>query len=162
MNYERDMYIDESSLDVECLEQPLLATRWGKYYNDCLDELIRTEENVKIVRSELIIEINKEPEKFLGEGIKPTDTKIEAAYRIHPRYKEAKEKWMQAMKKKNDAEIVKNEISFTRKASLENLVQLYIGQYFAGPKLPRNLTQEREKMKERYNKKVGRIRKRKN
>jgi hypothetical protein len=108
------------------------------------------------------LEINKDPERFLGVGVKPSDPKVEAAYRIHPRHKEAKERWIEAMKKKNDAEIVKNEIGFTRKASLENLVQLWIGQYFAGPKVPRNLLQEREKTKEKYNKKVGRIRKRKN
>ena len=162
MNYERDMYIDESALDVEWLEQASLALRWGEYYNDCVEEFTRAEENVKIVRSELILEINKDPEKFLGAGVKLTDAKVEAAYRTHPDHIKAKESWIKAMKKKNDAEVVKNEISFTRKAALENLVNLYIGQYFAGPKVPRNLIQEREKTKERYNKRVGEIRKRKN
>jgi paraquat-inducible protein B len=159
MDYERDMMIDESSLDVEWLEQAPLATRWGMYYNECKDEFARAEENVKVVRSELVLEINKDPEKFLGKDVKLTDTKVEAAYRTHQKHLDAKERWLQAMKKMNDAEIVKNEISFTRKAALENLVDLHGQQYFAGPKMPRNLREERDKVKERYNRKV-RMRKR--
>jgi len=161
MNYERDMHIDETSLDIEWLEQADLAVRWGKYYTKCEEQFQKAEENVKIVRSELILEINKNPKVFFGDGIKITDAKVEAAYRVNERHVKAKERWLKAKKKLGDAEIIKNEISFTRKASLEGLVQLYISQYFAGPKMPRDLVGEREKMKEKFNKKV-RIRNRKN
>jgi hypothetical protein len=154
MDYERDMHIDESSLDVEWLEQASLAVRWGKYYSECQEEFDAAEENVKIVRSDLILEINKNPEQYLGKDVKLTDMKVEAAYRLQKKHIEAKERWIRAKKKLMDAEVIKNEISFTRKAALENLVQLYISQYFAGPKVPRNLTQEREKIKDRFNKKV--------
>ena len=161
MNYERDMHIDENSLDIEWLEQADLAVQWGKYYTECEEQFQRADENVKIVRSELILEINRNPEKFLGIGIKPTDTKVEAAYRVDKRHVEAKERWLKAKKKLGDAEIIKNEITFTRKSALENMVKLHSADWFAGPKMPRDLVSEREKMKEKFNKKV-RIRNRKN
>jgi hypothetical protein len=47
------------------------------------------------------------------------------------------------------AEVAKNEFSFTRKAALENLVQLHGQNYFAGPKVPRNLSKERDEKEER-------------
>jgi len=161
MNYERDMHIDENSLDIEWLEQADLAVQWGKYYTECEEQFQRADENVKIVRSELILEINKNPEEFLGSGIKPTDTKVEAAYRVDKRHVEAKERWLKAKKKLGDAEIIKNEITFTRKSALENMVKLHSADWFAGPKMPRDLVSEREKMKKKFNKKV-RIRNRKN
>jgi hypothetical protein len=151
MNYEKDVHIDETSLDVELLEQAPLAIRYGQYWSECKEEFVRAEENVKMVVANLTLEINKDPETFLGEGVKVTDVKIESAVRTHPDYIDAKERWIKAMRVMNDAEIVKNEISFTRKTALENLVQLHGQNYFAGPKVPRNLA------KERYNRQKDRI-----
>jgi len=147
MNYERDMHIDDSALDVEWLEQAQLATKWGMYYNECKEEFTRAEENVKVVRAELVALANEDPEKYLGEGIKATGANVEAFYRNHKDHKEAKERWIKAMRVMGDAEVIKNEISFTRKAALENLVVLHGQQYFAGPRVPRNLHDEREKRK---------------
>lgn len=163
MDYLKDIRIDETALDVEWLEQAELAIKWGKYYSQCKEEFTRAEENVKVIYSELLLAINKNPEKYLGKGIKPTDAKVDAAIRIHPKHKAAKEEWIDAMKKLNDAEIIKSEISFTRKAALENLVQLHGQNYFAGPSVPRNLKSERESRKqqtEEHNKRIRKITKR--
>ena len=148
MNFERDIKIDETSLDTEWLGQAELAIRYGKYWVECKERFTRAEENVKIVTSELILEVNQTPS--LVEG-KPTVANIEAYYRTHPRHIEAKEEWITAMTELNTAEIVKNEICFTRKAALEALVQLHGQQYFAGPSVPRNLHEEIEKKREKYN-----------
>ncbi len=145
MNYEMDMQIDETSLDVEWLEQGNLAIKYGAYWSKCRTELSKAEENVKLVRSQLIIAIIKNPDKYLGEGVKATDVKVEAAYRKHPKYIAAKERLIEAMENEQMALIVKNEISFTRKSALENLVSLHGQQYFAGPSTPRNLFEERKK-----------------
>jgi hypothetical protein len=165
MNYQRDMRIDDTALDVEWLDQAELALKYGRHWSNCYDELKRAEEKVKYVRSKLILEINKNPDKYLGEGIKPTDPKVEAAYRTNDEFLEAKEEWLVALKKANDAEIAKNEIAFTRKSALENMVILNGQNYFAGPKVPRDLAKvridfekQREKSRTELNKKV-RIRK---
>ena len=69
---------------------------------------------------------------------------------------------LDALKECNDAEIVKNEISFTRKAALENLVQLHGQSYFAGPSVARNLQKERERKIEKRKQANTRIRINKN
>jgi hypothetical protein len=143
MSYIQDIYIDDTALDVEWTEQAELAIKWGLLWSEAKDAATKAEEYVKIVRSELILKINKNPERYLGEGVKLTDPKVEAAYRTHPKHKRAKEKWMRAVKRVQDLEIAKNEISFTRKSALENLVTLHGQSYFAGPSVPRDLRKER-------------------
>jgi hypothetical protein len=144
MDYKKDMRIDETSLDVEWLEQAELAARYGAYFVDCKDEVMRAEENIKVIRAELVALANEDPDKHLGEGVKPTAPNVESFYRTHKKHKEAKERWLKALKELSMAEIVKNEISFTRKAALEALVQLHGQNYFAGPKMPRDIHKERQ------------------
>ena len=160
-NYLKDIKINSEALDIEWLEQAELAVKYGRYWSKCKEELIRAEENVKIVTAELTIEINQNPEKYLGDGVKPTDVKIDAAVRTHSKFQEAKERWITAITECNDAEIIKNEIAFTRKSALEALVQLHGQQYFAGPKVPRNLIEERKKRSEEVKENNKKIRMRK-
>jgi len=155
MNYEQDMYIDESALDQELLDQAVLATRYGRHWAECKNTLTLAEENIKLVRSELIKEANDNPEKYLGGDVKPTGPNIEAYYRNHKRHKEAKDEWVEAQFEANVAEITYKEISYTRKAALENLVKLFIADYFAGPSIPKNITEERETRKKELNQRVG-------
>lgn len=157
MDYEKDLKIDENALDIEWLEQASLAMRWAKNYAVCRRRLTEAEEKIKIVRAELIKKVNRNPDKYLGEGVKPTAPVVEAYYRLHSKHIEAKEEWVEAQFELNIAEAAKNEISFTRKAALENLVILHGQQYFAGPKMPRNLNDEVQKRKERQEKANKRV-----
>jgi hypothetical protein len=153
-----DIRIDETALDVEWLEQAELAVKYGKYWSKCKEEFIRAEENIKVIRAELVALANADPDRYLGDGVKPTAVNIESFYRNHKKHKEAKERWIKAMTELNDAEIIKNEIAFTRKAALEAMVQLHGQQYFAGPKMPRNLTKERSTREETNKENNKRIR----
>jgi len=155
MNYEEEMIIDETALDVEWVEQARLSLKYGRHWAECKNELTLAEENIKLVRSELIKEVNEDPEGCLGEGIKPTAPVVEAYYRNHKRHKAAKQEWVEAMFEANVAEIAYKEVSWTREAALENLVKLHGQQYFAGPAVPRNLTEEMEQRKKKLNKRVG-------
>ena len=161
MNYEEDMYIDETALDIEILEQATLALKYGRYWAECRERVTRAEENIKVVRSELIKLANQDPDKYLGDGIKPTGPNIEAFYRSHPDHKEAKEEWIEAQFELDMAEVAKNEISFTRKAALENLVRLHGQQYFAGPSTPHDLSELREERKNQLHHRIGQSLKRK-
>lgn len=144
MDYKKDMRIDESALDVEWLEQSDLALEYGGYWADAKKKLMIAEENIKVIRAELVKKANEDPDRYLGSGVKPTAPNVEAYYRMHKLHKRAKDEWIEAMHECNMAEIAKNEISFTRKAALENLVQLHGQNYFAGPRMPRDLTKERQ------------------
>jgi len=155
MNYAQDMLIDESALEQDWLEQTGLAIKYGRNWAECKQELMLTEENIKLVRSELTKEVMEDPDHYLGEGLKATAPAVEAYYRNHKRHKDAKKEMVGAMFEANVAEIAYKEISYTRKAALENLVKLYIAGYFAGPSVPRNITEECALRKKDLNHRVG-------
>ena len=141
IDYERDRKIDPLALDVEWLGQPDLAMKYGKHLVDIRMREELAHERLKVVRSEIIIEVNEDPEGTLGKA-KPNAADIEAYYRVQKKYKEAKEEWIKAKAELEFAEIAFKEISVTRKRSLENLVTLHGQMYFAGPKVPRDLGKE--------------------
>lgn len=142
MNYEEDLKIDDNALDLEWEDQAALAIKYGRHYAECRRRNTLAEERIKVVRAELIAEANEDPEGCCKKE-KPNAADIEAYYRNHPRHKKAKEEWIQTQYDLDLAEIAKNEICFTRKAALENLVILHGQSYFAGPKVPRDLNKER-------------------
>ncbi len=148
VDYKKDIQIDDTALDLEWEDQPELAIKYGEYWSQCQEEFTKAEELVKLVRSELTLKVHKNPTKTLGEGMKVTDKTVEAYYRTHKKHIKAKEKWVEAMSKMNNADIVKKEISYTRKAALQGLTDLYQANYFAGPSTPRNLKKERKKREE--------------
>ena len=145
MDYEIDLEIDENALDVEWLNQPTLGMKYGRHWADCQKKVQQAEENLKIIRAELIAKINDDPETYLGEGVKATVANVEACYLKHKDHKAAKEQWIEAAYQLNIAEIAKKEISITRKDTLKNLVDLHGQNYFAGPVVPRDLSFEADK-----------------
>ena len=144
MNYEKDLRIDVDALDTEWADQPALALKYCRHYAECVKELQEAEEEIKITRSELIKEANENPVGCCDKE-KPNAGDIEAYYRNHDRHKKAKEQMIVLQYEVNMAESAKNEFSFSRKAALENLVILHGQQYFAGPKVPRDLSKEYQK-----------------
>ena len=139
MNYKKDMEIDESGLDVEWLDQTSLAFKYGKNWAEKQRDLEMAQEEIKLIRSELIEEATGDPEKYLGAEIKSTVSIVEAYYRNHKRHKDQKDKIVQLQFEANVALIAKTEVGVTRKKALENLVTLHGQQYFAGPSIPRDL-----------------------
>jgi hypothetical protein len=144
LDYIKDVKIDESALDVEWLEQTTLLVKYARNAAKWHKRVMQAEEKIKVVRAELIEEANQFPDRCLGKGIKPTAPNIESYYRNHEDHKAAKEEWITATFEYDIALAAKDAISFSRKAALENLVILHGQQYFAGPRVPRNLSEERE------------------
>jgi hypothetical protein len=148
MNYEQDRKIDCDALDIEWTEQTAVAMKYIQHYAECRRTLTNAEEKIKVVRAELIEEANENPMKCCKKD-KPNAADIEAFYRNDKRHKEAKEEWVEAQYELDMAEGAKSEICFTRKAALENLVLLHQQQYFAGPRVPRNLSSEIQKRRDK-------------
>ena len=132
LNYLKDVEIDESNLAVEWLDQSALAIKYSKNWNHCRMEVMLLEEEIKLVRSELVLKVTTKPS--LAKVEKVTAPITEAYYRTHKKYVKVKDKWLKAVEEVNDAEIAKNEICFTRKTALENLVKLHGQNYFSSPK----------------------------
>lgn len=149
INPEKDIPIDVNALDIESLNQPELEQR----YIDRLSELrgikMEADENVKTIRSELIRQANESPEECCNKP-KPNANDIEAYYRTHTDYKEAKEEYIEAFDQYESFKDTKDLIHFTRAQSIENLITLYGQSYFAGPSNPRDLKKiQRERAEER-------------
>jgi hypothetical protein len=141
LDYKKDMAIDPDALDVEWLRQTELGRKYAKH-SAMLKKLQREAENrVKVVKAELVQLCNEFPLKHTGKE-KPNLIDIESFYRTHPDHQKAKQEWIDATYEAEYAEMAQKEISYSRKASLENLVTLFTAQYFAGPVAPRNLSKE--------------------
>ena len=144
MDYERDMYIDCDSLDVEWLEQSMLMMRYSTYEADKEREKDLAKEALDLVKADLDRNIRENPDKY---GIaKPTETAISNTIISQDEYKEAYHKFLDIQYEYNIAKSATRAVA-QRKDALENLVRLHGQQYFAGPRVPRNLHEEVEKRK---------------
>jgi len=125
--------IDVDALDEEWKQQPNLYMKYVEEAKRLQKEARLAEELVKTIRSELILEANR-------DGIpgvdKITDTKVEAFYRTHPKYQEAKAAWIQAQYESDVAD-GKVWAAQQRKSALENLALLWGQEYFSSPREPR-------------------------
>ena len=144
MNYEKDIRIDETALDVEWLEQASLALKYARHLSNLKADVRQLDELKKVTRSELILKVNKDPEKLIGKK-SPNANDIEAFYRSQSAYVEVVDELLAAQQELEYAELAYQEIAWTRKKALENLVVLHGQQYFAGPKMPRDLSQEKQR-----------------
>lgn len=164
MDYEEFMDIDESSLDVEWLEQPKKMVQMVQHAANINRELAKTKDRLSQVKAELAKKIRSKPEKYGIEKI--TENAIFETIQTTDEYKEANEEYLDAM---YEAEVASGSVKATeqRKSSLENLVKLHGQQYFAGPRVPRDLAtmrieyQEKQKRKKDVAGKIGKSLKRK-
>lgn len=154
LNFEKDIFIDEDALEQEWLEQAEKARQYGRYYAECRKRVALADEKVKVIRSELVKKANSNPLKYCNKA-SPNAGDIEAFYRRSPSHQKAKQELIEAQYELDMAEIAKNEIGYTRKTALENLVKLYGLGYFAGPKVPRNIHEERQKLLEDKTKEIN-------
>lgn len=160
MNYEKDLFIDESALDVEWLEQPSLMMKYGRLEANLEFEMGRAKEVADAVKAHLDFEIRSEPEKFGLEGIKITEAVITNTIIHQETYKQAYLAFLEAKKEYDYCRVAVRAV-IQRKEALENLVKLHGQMYFAGPKMPRDLNKEREDRnvtRKESNEKVRRVR----
>lgn len=143
MNYDKDITIDETALDAEWLDQASLALKYAKHLTQLKARVARLEEKKKTKRSELILEVNENPMELMNKKT-PNAADIEAYYRTNEEYKEIIKELLEVQEEAEFAELAFQEIAWTRKKSLEYLVILHGQQYFAGPKVPRDLSKEWE------------------
>jgi hypothetical protein len=144
MNYEDDLSIDESALDVEWLEQPQLMFKYARYCAELEKVADEAKDKLEYVKAEVERDIRESPEKY---GIvKITEAVVAGTILLQEKYKGALVEYNKA---KFDAKVSGGAVrSFDqRKTALENLVRLNGQQYFAGPTVPRNLHEEYEAKK---------------
>ena len=140
MNYEQDLKIDDSSLDLECLDQPSLFMRYAKHAANARRFLDLAKQNLDVVKAELDKDIRESPDNY---GIlKITEGSIQSAILTDKAYTEAYKEFTDA---KYEADMAQNAVVAMnqKKDMLEQLIKLQGQSYFAGPKVPRDLSKER-------------------
>jgi hypothetical protein len=159
IDFAKDMKIDEGALDVELLNQVDLEAKYIKAVSEARKDRDWASEEVKTMRSELTRDCFDDPEKTIGrdDGKPPTAAQVESYYRTHKNYKSAKEDFIEKEDRYNVLSDMKDAIHFTRTKMLENLVRLFSEEYFAGPRIPRNLQKERKEWdaNNKRNKRIG-------
>jgi hypothetical protein len=139
MNYEEDVRIDPDALDVEWLEQPSLLMRYARNAAECRMEVDRAKELVDVTKAKLDKKIRNDPEAYHVEKV--TETAVQAAIISHKDFQAANDSYLTAKFEADIAQGAVNAIN-QRKDALENLVRLHGLQYFAGPRIPRDLSKE--------------------
>lgn len=134
--YHEDLSIDPGKLDEEWLEQAHLYMHYAGQLAHAKMALHRAKENVKTTRSKLILEAKSEA---APAGKNPTAQVVEAYYRTHEDYMNAKAEEIEA---EFDVNVLEAGVfaMHQRKTALENEVRLCMGEYFAGPVEPRDLS----------------------
>lgn len=153
LDYEKDLEIDPDNLDLEWLEQPNLFRKYSEESEFAESKVRRTHENLKTIRSELVLEVTEDPS--LANADKATGPVIEAYYRTHKKYKKAKQEWLEA---EEEAGLLKVAVfAFNqRKVALESLVKLNGQNYFASPTVPQELGEKMRKNSKKAGKKSAR------
>lgn len=141
MNYEKDVTIDENSLDTEWLQQPRLMYQYASHLADAVRNYEWMKEQLEVVRAELDKDIRNNPEKH---GIqKITETVVQNTILLMEEYQAANNNQIKARYELDMAKAGVRAID-GKKDALENLVRLHGQQYFAGPSVPRDLSREWE------------------
>jgi tetrahydromethanopterin S-methyltransferase subunit G len=140
LNYEEDTHIDDSALDIEWLEQPKLMAKYTRHEAETKRRLDKAKERLDIIEASLYQKIVADPQKY--EAAKTTEGAIQKAIIQQDDYIEATEEKQDAQYAVNMAKSAVRSM-YMKKEALENLVQLFGQQYFAGPKMPRDLSKKR-------------------
>lgn len=152
MDYEKDIAIDETALDLDWLGQPALMMKYARHSAQMQKTLEETKQNLDIVKAEVALDIRKTPANYGIEKV--TDASVESCILTTKKYKDAHKEYLEA---KYEADMAKGAVNAfdQRKSALENLVKLHGQQYFAGPRIPHDLTWERQQRQKKSDSKVA-------
>ena len=141
MNYEKDLVIDDSALDIECADQAMLFMKYAKHYAETRRILDEEKQRLDIVKADIDKQIREHPEKFKLEKV--TEGAIQSAILTEGTYNIAYKKYLDAKFESDMAANAKDAMNM-RKEMLEGMIKLLAQSYFAGPRTPRDLSKERE------------------
>jgi hypothetical protein len=140
MDYINDLSIDDTALDLCIQDQPQLMMKYCINSAEAQQMMDLAKEKLEFPRSELDQAIRQSPDTFGIEKI--TDKVVENTIPLQESYKKASKEYIDAKFEFNTAKGAVEACS-QRKDALEQLIKLYGLNYFAGPKVPRDIRQER-------------------
>ncbi len=139
MDFMKDVAIDENSLDIEWLQQASLTMEYARHQAHCQRLLNKKKEQINVKKAELDRDIRTNPDNY--DLDKVTESAIQAAIITNKEYQQLQAEYIEL---NYDYEMAFSAVQAlqSKKVALENLVKLHGQQYFAGPKLPRDISKE--------------------
>lgn len=142
-----ELEIDFQQLDVEWGRQNHLLDKYLRASAYCEKLAQKAHERVKQIRSELILNVTKDPESCLGPKLKATAPSIEAYYRTNEDYLEAKEEMVEMEYLRNLIDGQKSK-AYGRRKTLEEAGKLSLMGWFSSPLEPRALSDLVDKIRD--------------
>lgn len=145
LNYEQDIQIDPHGLEIEWIKHAELRIKYGAALAEANKIKDLAKEKVNLIKAGLGLQARTEESiqeqigKHDSKGrLTVTENAIETWVTLHVDYQEVLEKYHEL---KYEAEVLENVVKAfdQRKDALVNLVSLWKGNYFAGPKEPKEL-----------------------
>ena len=145
LNYEQDIQIDPHALEIEWMKQADLRIKYGEALAKSNRDRDLVKEKVALIKAALDLQARTEESiqvqigKLDSKGkLTVTETAIATWVTLHEDYQEVLKEYHES---KYQAEILDNVVKAfdQRRNALENLVSLWKGNYFAGPKEPKEL-----------------------
>lgn len=147
MNFEQDVKIDETQLEVEIASQPELSFAYGRAEVEAMCARDSAKQRMKILEAELCNEVRATPD--LIPGGKTTEKALQDYVTTHERYKEAEEEYLALVKEYELIRIASADIRYNKMKALELLVKLSDMKYFEGPAKPKTQAQFAQATKEK-------------
>lgn len=142
-NYEKDVSIEPDALDLEWIFHPKNYAKWAEL-SASADKIVRDKkEELEKIYAEVDLEIRSSGE---GSEKKLTENLIRAKIITDNRYIEAQISHNDAIYNSNICTAAVKSLDH-KKTALENLVKLWAGSYFAGPREPRDITEKYQSQK---------------
>lgn len=148
LDYEQDIRIDADALDLEWLDQPRLMLRYSKELAKAEREQNRLKEKLAVTEAQLDRDVRLTPGDYIPMDpktgtpkFKITEAVVRGCVIQDDDYKEVHEELIQAQ---FEVKVLKGAVDAIqqRKDALQDLVRLHGQNYFAGPKVPRDLAKE--------------------
>lgn len=149
---DRDITPDQYRLDWEWSRQGRLRRQYGTDMAHAYAAWTDAKNALKAVEAVLYLRISSEPEKY---GLpKTTEAAINAAMVLQAEYKEAQRNLIKAKFRLDMREAAVKAID-DKKFSLQDLVKLHFGDYFADPKPPEGARNDIEQMEKQHIRRRG-------
>jgi len=130
--YAEEITIDPFNLDVELVEQPARFLKYSRLLAKAERRVRQAEEEIKVIRSELVFRAHSQGERVLGKNVKVQGQTVEAYYRLDKQHKRVKDELDKAMYKR-DILYAAVQAFRQRKDALQELVRLHGQDYFSKP-----------------------------
>jgi hypothetical protein len=127
-DFKENIKIDKYSLDLEFEKHPMLYHEFAMDMVGAEDEKDQAKDKLELLRAQLDVQIRDNPKKFGLEKI--TEAAISSTILQTNEYKEAQEYYNNTVSNLRILKIAVESLN-QKKVALENLVKLYLGEYYS-------------------------------